>query len=110
MKEPQEMLNVTLYFGLDRRDAPPVSEEEWQAFIKEKVTPYFPKGLTVTSGRGQYLAASGTLYDEDSKILHVVYEREPDSDEKIEELRTWFCQQYDQESVMRVDNTAPASW
>ena len=82
MLENQEMLNVTLYFGLDRRDDAPVSEEQWQKFIAEVVTPAFPKGLTVTSGRGQYLAKSGTLYDEDSKILHIVYDQEPDSDEK----------------------------
>lgn len=110
MSNAQEMLNVTLYFGLDRRENSPVSEEQWQDFIKEKVTPSFPKGLTVTSGRGQYLAGSGILYDEDSKVLHIVYEREPNSNEKIEELRTWFCKEYDQESVMRVDNLAPASW
>lgn len=110
MQMNEDMLNVTLYFVLDRRDDNPVSEDQWKDFIKNKVTPHFPKGLTVTSGRGQYLAASGTLYDEDSKILHIVYEREINSDEKIEELREWFCQEYDQESVMRVDNQSPASW
>lgn len=110
MLNNQDMLNVTLYFGLDRREKPPVSEKQWQQFIKEVVTPSFPKGLTVTSGRGQYLAASGILYDEDSKILHIVYEQERNSNEKIEKIRNYFMEQYDQESVMRVDNISPASW
>jgi Protein of unknown function (DUF3574) len=111
MSEKFEMVNVTLYFGLDRREQEPVSEEEWQKFIKDEVTPAFPMGLTVTSGRGQYRARSGTLYDETSKVLHIVYPREPDSDEKIERLRKSFMEQYDQESVLRVDNIhTNASW
>ncbi|MCA3903602.1 DUF3574 domain-containing protein [Vibrio vulnificus] len=110
MRNGSDMLNVTLYFGLDRRENVPVSEEEWAKFVKEEITPAFPKGLTVTHGRGQYLAKSGTLYDEDTKVLHIIYEREPDSDDKIEHLRSSYMKKYDQESVLRVDHHSMASW
>ncbi|MVA59573.1 DUF3574 domain-containing protein [Agrobacterium vitis] len=105
-----QMARVILYFGLDRINKPQVTEEEWHKFLTEEITPNFPIGLTVTHGRGQYKAASGTLYDEDTKVLEIIYEHNSETDALIEDIRSSFKRQYDQESVLRVDSMAVASW
>ncbi len=105
-----QMARVTLYFGLDRINKPTVTQDEWSKFVAEEVTPFFPIGLTVTHGRGQYRAASGTLYDEDTKVLEIIYEHTSDTDRRIETIRSSFKQKYDQESVLRVDSMAIAAW
>jgi Protein of unknown function (DUF3574) len=105
-----QLSRVVLYFGLDRINKPQVTGEEWQKFLAEEVTPNFPIGLTVTHGHGQYRAASGTLYDEDTKVLELIYEHTTDTDALIEEIRSSFKRKYDQESVLRVDSMAVASW
>jgi hypothetical protein len=43
-----------LFFGLSRSNGPDVTEEEFQHFIDTEVTPRFPDGLTLLSGKGQF--------------------------------------------------------
>ena len=43
-----------LFFGLSRPNGSDVTEEEFQHFIDTKVTPRFPDGLTLLSGKGQF--------------------------------------------------------
>lgn len=110
MTRNPQMARVTLYFGLDRINKPAVTEGECTSFLNREVTPFFPIGLTVTHGRGQYKAGSGTLYDEDTKVLEIIYEHTSETDQRIETIRTLFKEQYDQESVLRVDSMAVAAW
>jgi hypothetical protein len=105
-----QMARVILYFGLDRINKPQVSEGEWRKFLNEEITPNFSIGLTVTHGQGQYRAASGTLYDEDTKVVEIIYEHNAETNALIEDIRSSFKRQYDQESVLRVDSIAVASW
>jgi Protein of unknown function (DUF3574) len=49
-------LRTTLYFGLARPTGR-VSEGQWQAFLRTKVTPRFPDGLTAWEADGQGLSA-----------------------------------------------------
>jgi hypothetical protein len=84
-----------------------VSEEAWEKFLSDVVTPLFPDGFTVLVGRGQYREASGTIAKEPSHVLVFLYrkaERKATS-VKIETIRTEYKKQFAQESVLRVDIT-----
>ena len=53
-------MRTTLYFGLTHR-AGRVSESQWQAFLREEVTPRFPDGLTVWQTDGQWRKSDGRI-------------------------------------------------
>ncbi|MBK8150387.1 MAG: DUF3574 domain-containing protein [Acidobacteria bacterium] len=56
----ERFIRVELYFGFDRKEQTQVSEDEWEKFLAEEVTPRFPDGFTVISAIGQYRGADGT--------------------------------------------------
>ena len=64
---------INVYFGLEKGSGGTVSEEEWQSFMADTVTPRFPDGLTVLDARGQWFDTDqGRLYRESSKLLNVL--------------------------------------
>lgn len=64
---------LNAYFGQEKGDGETVSEEEWQTFLADTVTPRFPDGLTVLDARGQWLDTDqGRLYRESTKVLNVL--------------------------------------
>lgn len=97
------MVQTYLFFGRDRKDAAPVSDQEWQDFIDTVVTPLFKDGLTALDADGQYLSMSGELIKEDSSILILLHDGGAASSGDIEKIRESYRVQFDQESVLRVD-------
>ena len=97
-------LRTELFFGMDKPTGGSVSENEWQKFVSEVVTPRFPEGLTVDDALGQYLDGK-TLVREKSKQLILIYPRKfkTASSRKIEEIRAAYIKSFDQRSVLRVD-------
>ena len=64
---------LNVYFGQEKGNGGTVSEEEWQTFLADTVTPRFPDGLTVLDARGQWFdAQEGQLYRESTKVLNVL--------------------------------------
>ncbi|WP_155055459.1 DUF3574 domain-containing protein [Streptomyces blattellae] len=102
-------IQTQLFFGTARPDGgPAVTDKQFMAFIDKEVTPGFPDGLTVQSGRGQWRDVSGTIEKERSYeliLLYPVAEAGP-SDRKIEEIRRDYEKAFGQESVGRVDDRA----
>ncbi len=92
-------VRTELYFGA-------VSDEEWQGFLDSEVTPRFPDGLTVLDGYGQYRNNAGVITQEDSIVLIIFYPLDgaADASAALEEIRTLYKEQFDQESVLRVDD------
>lgn len=103
-------IRTELLFGSERPNKPEVSMEEFRAFLDAEVTPRFPDGLTLLTGYGQYREASGVIVQETSFVLVLFYplETAEASHSKIEEIRTRYLEQFEQESVMRVDAGCPA--
>lgn len=102
-------VQTELYFGRGTDDTESeISDEDWQAFLDEEVTPRFPDGLTVLDGYGQFLNSSGVIAAEDSTVLVILYPVDPtgETSTALEEIRDAYEVQFDQESVLRVD-TAP---
>ena len=99
-----------LFFGLSQGDGGTITEEEWQAFLADTVTPRFPDGLTVISGNGQWRDSSGEILREGSKLL-IVYAPPGDEGRRaIDEISEEYERRFDQESVLRVIGSACVSF
>ncbi|GGT17985.1 DUF3574 domain-containing protein [Streptomyces chromofuscus] len=95
-----------LLFGTARPGGGPVvTDRQFMAFVDEEVTPDFPDGLTVQSGRGQWRHAGGTIGKERSYELVLLYPvgEAASRDRRIEEIRRDYEKAFGQESVGRVD-------
>lgn len=57
-----------LFFGLSRSGGV-ITEQEFQMFVDQFVTPQFPDGLTLLTGTGQFRDASQMIISEGSKLL-----------------------------------------
>jgi hypothetical protein len=101
-------VRTELFFGTARPDGTEVSEAEWNAFLDEEITPRFPDGLTVQTGRGQWFDGE-TIVEERSKILILFYPLEfaSESSAEIEAIRAAYEEAFQQQSVLRSDDSRP---
>ncbi|WP_449350075.1 DUF3574 domain-containing protein [Streptomyces shaanxiensis] len=102
-------IETQLFFGTERPDGgPAVTDAQFMAFVDSEVTPEFPDGLTVQSGRGQWRDVSGAIEKERSYELILLYPvaRAAVSDRRIEEIRRAYEKAFGQEAVARVDERA----
>ena len=83
-----------------------VSEDEWNAFIREVVTPRFPDGLTIWSAEGQWRGADGTIVREPVRIIEILHPFSSQFDTLIDEIAEEYKRRFRQEAVLRV--TMPA--
>jgi hypothetical protein len=104
------MARLELLFGLGRRDGGTISDADWASFLDAEVTPRFPAGLTVLSAYGQWRGDTDALTREASRVLLVWYAPGPDSEHKIEAIRTAYRERFAQDSVMRVDGRSCVSF
>jgi hypothetical protein len=96
-----------LFFGTSRANGlPPVSDDEFRQFLDQEITPRFPDGLTLVAALGQFLNSSGVIVQERSLQLILLYpvEAQKAASRKIERIRTAYKEQFQQESVLRVDD------
>jgi hypothetical protein len=98
-----------LFFGTTKPDGTIVTNDEWLQFLKDDVTPRFPDGLTVLTGLGQWRNSSGTIIQERSNVLIILYplSTAQASSTKLEEIRDAYEQQFHQSSVLRADDGVP---
>jgi hypothetical protein len=105
----QTWLRTELYFGLDKKDGGQVTDAEFQAFLDTVVTPRFPQGLTVVTAHGQWRQGDA-LDGEPSRILILLHDGGAESHREIEEIRSQYVRQFEQDAVMRVDSVAKVSF
>ncbi len=98
-----KFIKVDLFFG---RNIPggEVSEEQFQGFINDTITPRFPDGLTVFDANGQFRDSKGTVIREKSKNVSLLLEDTPKNETSINEVVRRYVQQFNQESVLQVAN------
>jgi len=99
-----------LFFGLSKPNNSQVTDEEFQGFVDSTVTPLFPDGLTLLTARGQFKNSSGEVITERSRLLILLYPFSPDSNRKVEQIRTAYKDAFQQESVLRVDEQSCVSF
>jgi hypothetical protein len=98
-------VRTELFFGTAKPDGV-VTEEEFNTFLDEVVTPLFPDGLTVVKADGQFKGEDGVTIKEDSFVLILLYpfESQKASSRNIDHIRAEYLRQHQQESVLRVDD------
>ena len=95
-----------LFFGQNIGDAEGVSDEDWQAFLSDTVTPRFPDGLSVFDAAGQWRDSQGAVVRERSKMLLILAEQDSDALTRLDEIEDEYKRRFSQESVLRVVDSA----
>ena len=99
----------SLYFGTATPGGV-VSPDEWEAFVKDIVTPAFPEGLTSWQASGQWRKQTGAIEYENSHILQLIHEGGMVKDTAIQRLMSIYKQHFQQDTVMRVRSVACLSF
>lgn len=95
-----------LYFGGNRPDGTAITPTEFELFLDKKVTPAFPDGLTWLEAHGQWMGGK-----EDSYVLIILYPfSDRQANRELEEIRTDYKDQFDQQSVLRADSVQRVSF
>jgi hypothetical protein len=97
-----ELIQADLYFGRNIAGVGEVSEAEFQAFVDQEVTPRFPDGLTLYDADGQFLDSTGTLIQEPSKVISLIFTDTVENEAAINEIIQAYKEQFQQESVLQV--------
>jgi hypothetical protein len=96
-----EPIQVDLFFGRDIAGVGEVSEEQFQEFIDDIVTPRFSK-LTVFDTEGQFKDSTGAIAKEPSKVISLILEDTETNETAINDIVEQYIQQFRQESVLIV--------
>lgn len=83
-----------------------VSDEDWNAFVADFVTPRYPQGLTIWRADGQWREKDGTLAREPVMIIEILHPLSAEHDRTINEIAVEYKRRFHQEAVLRV--TLPA--
>lgn len=106
----QSFFRTELFFGLSRPGGV-VSEADFKAFVDARVTSRFPDGLTLISGMGQFRETNQAITVEGSKLLILLYPRvDAEANRKIEQIRAEYKQLFQQQSVLRADESSCVSF
>ncbi len=107
----EEFAEYSLFFGRsDSTGAEVVSEEAWDEFLADTVTPRFPDGLTVMDGRGQWQLESGAVQKERTKILYILTAPGDGGMRLLGEISEEYKRRFEQESVLVTSNTTCVSF
>ena len=107
----EEFAEYSLFFGRsDSTGAEVVSEEAWNEFLEDTVTPRFPDGLTVMNGRGQWQLESGAIQREGTKILYILTEVGDGGLRLLDEISEEYKRRFGQESVLLTSGTTCVSF
>jgi transcription termination factor NusB len=97
-----ELITADLFFGRNIPGGGEVSKAEFAEFIDSTITPRFPDGLTVYDADGQFRDSTGTIIEERSQIITLVFEDTPENESEIDEIIQSYTEQFQQESVLLV--------
>jgi hypothetical protein len=97
-----ELIQVDLFLGRDISGMGEVSEQQFQSFLDDAVTPLFPDGLTVFDANGQFQDDSGAVIEESSKVVSLILEDTETDEAAINDIVTEYIEQFQQESVLIV--------
>ena len=87
-----------------------MSEEAWDEFLADTVTPRFPDGLTVMDGRGQWQPESGAIQKEGTKILYILTGTGDGEVLLLNEISEEYKRRFGQESVLLTSATTCAAF
>ncbi len=91
-----------LFMGRGDGDREVVTDEDWNAFLTDTITPRFPDGLSVFDVAGQGRTDDGSIERERTKMLLVLAPQGGDSLDKMNEISDEYKQRFRQSSTLRV--------
>lgn len=91
-----------LFFGRNIPAGGTVSEAQWDSFVREVVTPRFPKGLTVWQGKGQWLDPRGNVIHEDVYVVEILHGPNAVDEAAIAAIAAEYKKRFGQDAVLRV--------
>ena len=104
------MTEADLYFGRNIGDTSAVSDDDWQRFVDQEITPRFPDGLTVEEATGQWKGADGAIVHEASKRLIVILSGAPGEADKLGSIRTAYKRRFHQDAVLLLETKSCGSF
>jgi len=104
---PGDTVSERLFFGRSIPGGDSVTEAQWEAFVREVVTPRFPAGFTVWRADGQWRGDDGQVGRERTMVVEVVHAASLAADSALGAIARAYVDRHRQEAVMRV--TAPAA-
>jgi Protein of unknown function (DUF3574) len=96
-------MQVELYFGRGLGGDAVVSEEAFQHFLAEEVTPLFPDGLSVVDVAGQFRDSEGTIVREPTKLLILLVPDVAPVAPDVETIVAAYKERFDQQSVLHAE-------
>jgi hypothetical protein len=103
-------VKTELFFGLSKPTGL-ITDGEFQQFLDREITPRFPDGLTLLEGQGQFRNVGGKIIGERSRVLILLYPlADNNSHQKIEEIRAKYQKDFQQESILRIDEKICAAF
>ena len=100
-------IRTELYLGRTLSDGGTVDQATLDAFLVREAAPRLA-GWTVLEGRGRWTAPDGGSVDEPTSVLVVLHG--PGEDSALEAVRRAYARDFGQQSVLRVDTAAGASF
>jgi len=94
------MVRDALYFGRSIPGGGVVSDSAWNAFLAEVVTPAFPDGFSILSGKGQWRGADGTIASEEGFIFTVHHPEGDSGEAKVLQIAERYRVIFHQEAVL----------
>jgi transcription termination factor NusB len=89
------LIQEDLFFGRNLSGGGQISDEQFQAFVNNVITPRFPAGLTIFEANGKF---------ENNKIVTLFVEDNLDTKNAIAEIVAAYQQQFQQKNVLQVNN------
>jgi hypothetical protein len=95
------LVRDVLYFGRNRPGGGAVTDDEWQTFLDQVLTPRFPAGLTVVAATGQWKGKSGLVEQERSDVVTVFHSGDEAARRAVMEVVVEYKRRFRQEAVLR---------
>ena len=95
------LVRDVIYFGRNRPGGGIVTDEEWQSFLDQVLTPRFPAGLTVVAASGQWKGKSGLVEQEQSEVVTVFHSGDEAARRAVMEAVVEYKRRFRQEAVLR---------
>lgn len=92
-----------LFMGRGAGGVEVVSDDDWEAFLADTITPRFPDGLSVMDVAGQGSTSDGSVERERTKLLLILAPLDDDTAlNRMNEIGAEYKQRFSQNSVLRV--------
>ena len=104
------MVRDTLYFGRNKPAGGIVGDTEWHRFLTEVITPRFPAGLSIVEATGQWSGPGGNIEQENSKIVTIFHSDDTNANQEIMAISSEYKRRFNQEAVLREQQTACVSF